>query len=642
MRTPVRSWLFGLLTVLVLPFGSASSQTPPRGVPYAAGFQPGGQQLFRLDLASTPVGEIPTNIKLMQGTLEVVLKDGVPMLKASSASAFLITLSQPLPQDFTLEFDLVPKACCNPADLGIGEVNQGVASAHIEWDSDGQLRVVGGGELYQAPMPDDFTATLPGVRTEVGVSFQGTTVKLYTNGRRLFTLDRQFARKRELRISLGGQDDRAQAVYLAGLRIATGGPLIGIVQTTPQSGPRAATPFTPSPPGSASNPPVGQSPVSTPPAPSSGPRTVTSTTTTPTVTAPAAASGAVASGFTVTVNMGPQGPVVSWPPVPNATGYTVTRSKSDDLNCCNTSSGRSWGATSPWQDAPLPMPGTYVYTVLANTTLGQMQAQTQYTQAAPVTAVPAILTPSSSGPVTSAGSTARNIACTPGPATAPAPQMFRASGIRVGGAPLEWLNEPNTRYLVERAPAMRNLAPGATVSWTSLASTCDPSSSFLAGLSGLDETLTRYPMLQFDDVYPGVQLGGAYHYRLTRIQSDGTSGSALVYWVAPTAWFDLGPTASVSGKTVTLSTGIGFCQVHTQRCDPWMVEFTVTSSTSGFSYSTRQVWKNSYDPSIPGSVEGNFVFAIPNVPSGTHTFTVTAVYQPDHRVTAGSVTVVIP
>ena len=220
--------------------------------------------------------------------------------------------------------------------------------------------------------------------------------------------------------------------------------------------------------------------------------------------------------------------------------------------------------------------------------------------------------------------------------------MFRVFGLRVGGAPLEWLNEPGTRYLVERAPAPLNLVPGATVPWTLLSSTCDPSGNFVAGQSGLDEqTMTSHPILQFDDIYPGVQLGGAYQYRLTRIQSDGTSGSAIVHWDAPTAWFDLGPAASVSGNTVTLSTGIAMCQVIT-RCDPWMVEFTVTSSTSGFSYSTRQAWKDSYDPSVSGSVEGSFMFAIASVPSGTHTFMVTGVWQPDHRVTAGSVTVVVP
>ena len=74
-------------------------------------------------------------------------------------------------------------------------------------------------------MPEDFQVILPAALTEVTASFEGNTVKLYTNGRRLFTLtDRKFARGKTLRLSLGGQDDGDQAVYLAKLRIATNSP----------------------------------------------------------------------------------------------------------------------------------------------------------------------------------------------------------------------------------------------------------------------------------------------------------------------------------------------------------------------------------------------------------------------------------
>src|SRR5262249_30274174 len=129
-----------------------------------------------------------------------------------------------LPADFTLEFSLVPKACCNPEDLsfeGTRTVNQGAASAHILWDSDEALAVIGGGpDNYETPMPEELRTTLPGALTQVNVSFTGSTVKLFTSGRRLYTLTRQFARGRVLRVSLGGVDE-ANAVYLAGLRIAS-------------------------------------------------------------------------------------------------------------------------------------------------------------------------------------------------------------------------------------------------------------------------------------------------------------------------------------------------------------------------------------------------------------------------------------
>jgi hypothetical protein len=229
MRTANRVTCVVLVWQLAATLSRLEGQlTPPSGTAFGTGFQPGGQQLFALDLTGTPVGEAPTTLRLLRGNVEVVLLGGARMLKASSVSEFLITLPQVLPQDFTLEFDLVPKTGGPPPDLsieGTPTINQGVGSAHLLWQADGYLAVIGGAQdNYEQPMPEDLRGTLPGVRTQVGVSFTGPTVKLYTNGRRLFTLDRVFARGRVLRVFLGGVDD-VNAVYLAGLRIATGAQL---------------------------------------------------------------------------------------------------------------------------------------------------------------------------------------------------------------------------------------------------------------------------------------------------------------------------------------------------------------------------------------------------------------------------------
>jgi hypothetical protein len=213
--------------------------------------------------------------------------------------------------------------------------------------------------------------------------------------------------------------------------------------------------------------------------------------------------------------------------------------------------------------------------------------------------------------------------------------MFGAFGMRVGGAPLQWVSEANTEYLIERAPAS---ATGGAVTWTRLTSCCDLGAPLVPG-SYVGEEPDPYPVLRLDDVYPGVQLGAAYEYRLTRIQADGTSGSAIVYWEAPSALFQPTPTASVRGNTVALTTGVSYCQPLGIRCDPWMLEFTVTSSSSGFSYNTRQPWLGMLDALLE---PGTMVFNVPGVPSGTHTFSVTALYQPDFRVSAGSVTVQVP
>jgi len=145
---PIRS-AGALVLALVMPSG-ASSQPAVSLAP--------GTTLFQLDLSGTPVGEFPTSIKQLKGMMEVVQKNGMPMLKASAASEFLITLPQVLPQDFTLEFDLVPKQGSNPQDLsfeGTPTINQGTGSAHLLWHATGYLSVIGGGgDTYESPMPE--------------------------------------------------------------------------------------------------------------------------------------------------------------------------------------------------------------------------------------------------------------------------------------------------------------------------------------------------------------------------------------------------------------------------------------------------------------------------------------------------------
>ena len=192
------------------------------------GFTAGSRDVFVLDLASVPVGEFPKQVKQLKGTMAVVQKDGKPMLKASNESVFLITLPEVLPPDFTVEVALVPKAGGGPPDLsleGTRTTDQGIASANILWDPDGALAVIGGAaDNFETPMPEELGTTLPGVLTQVNVGYTGNTIKLFTNGRRLYTLDRQFARGRVLRVSLGGVDEPNGAVYLAGLRIASNMP----------------------------------------------------------------------------------------------------------------------------------------------------------------------------------------------------------------------------------------------------------------------------------------------------------------------------------------------------------------------------------------------------------------------------------
>ena len=202
----------------------AQSPTPPSGS--QTGFVPGSRELFSVDFASVPIGEFPKQLKTIQGNMTMVMKDGVPALRASDVGVLLVNLAERLPDDFTLELDVIPKTCCNPWDLELEATpaqDGGPASMVMLWSPDA-LQTFGGGEGFSRKMPEDLRPLLPAQLSEVRVSVKGTMVVMYTNGQKLFTLDRKIPRGRVLRVKLGGQDDNKYAVYLTKLRIATNSP----------------------------------------------------------------------------------------------------------------------------------------------------------------------------------------------------------------------------------------------------------------------------------------------------------------------------------------------------------------------------------------------------------------------------------
>ncbi len=326
--------VLGLLGLALLRASPVGGQWAPVGP---------GPHVFVLDLAGTPLDEFPSAVKALNGTMTVVDKNGQHMLRASSPSEFLITLPQVLPPDFTVEVDLIPKRCCNPEDFmleGTPTMNRGAASAQLTWHP-AHISAVGGGEMYQADMPADLAASTPGNLTQLVLEFSGTTVKLYTNGRRLYTLEKQFARGRVLRVWLGGQDEGLNAVYLAGLRILPGAVASALIAQAAGSG--SAPPATP-----------------------------------PTASQSQSVSGGSRVVPNVAVTQGSGGPLVTWGLLGGVTSYTVKRWKIDDLTCCDRTSPALNGP--PWQDGALPVAGTYVFEVTATSPGWTATGQAQFVQ----------------------------------------------------------------------------------------------------------------------------------------------------------------------------------------------------------------------------------------------------------------------
>ncbi|HEU5219052.1 MAG TPA: hypothetical protein VFU23_10360, partial [Gemmatimonadales bacterium] len=140
-----------LLSLLFLSIPAASAAQPIVQRP--------GPYLFVLDLQGTALDEFPDAVKALNGVMTVVNKNGQHMLRASSPSELLITLPQALPPVFTVEVDLIPKACCNPDDImveGTPARNRGGASAELTWHPAHISVVGGGGDMYQSDMPADL------------------------------------------------------------------------------------------------------------------------------------------------------------------------------------------------------------------------------------------------------------------------------------------------------------------------------------------------------------------------------------------------------------------------------------------------------------------------------------------------------
>ncbi len=293
-----------------------------------------------LNFAAMPNTPLPPS----NGNLEVVNRNGSRVLKSyGTPASFQVTLPEQLPENFTLEFDLIPKECCSAEDLAFeGTLTSDATFARVSWGREQQV-VYGGGSPFTATIPGAMRAALPGQLTHIMVTFEGSLLKLYTNGERIYTVtDRRFPRGNVLRVSLSGDDEDKGAVYLTRLRVAEG---IGT-------------------PGVAA--------------------VMATSTGTGMLSAPATASSSqgmtgASTGVTgLSVTLDAQGkPVLKWDAVPDATSYAVMRWNVSDFSCCNNNSPPGATNTASWQDVAFPKDGTYAYRVYATTATGIVTGETR-------------------------------------------------------------------------------------------------------------------------------------------------------------------------------------------------------------------------------------------------------------------------
>ena len=425
-RPAVRGAVAVAPLLVALATGAAKAQTGSGG-----GFVPGTREIFSIDWNSVSDG-LPNGVSLRVGSGSVVTKEGARMFKAAGplTTELIIRLPEMLPEAFTVEFDVIPKASGAPEDIGFEgtpDISRSDFSAHVTWNPT-TLIIVGGGEYFQIPTPPDIAETLPSNLTHVGARIDNAGLRFYLNSREIANLPgRKFVHGRVLRVSLGGRED--DAVYLGRVRIAAASSAVVATNSADMAAVAMGTPTEPKTgvmPVSSSAP----KPVATPPNPSQvagvqaaapnspamNAATLPGSPTNPLPVVSANTDGSVSSSsalsdpatqtdphstFAVTVMATSAGPLVSWSIVPTATGYAVSRYKVDDGGCCNNNSGRTYTALPPWQDKPLPSSGTYGYLVLATTPKGILRAETQFSYTAPSAAVAATPMTTASGMVQS-------------------------------------------------------------------------------------------------------------------------------------------------------------------------------------------------------------------------------------------------
>ena len=338
------SW--SVVTLVVVTAGTAS-----RGTAQTQTVTGGARQIMALDFTAMPVGDFPKRNDLhTQSSLEIVDHNGVHMLKAGLASAFVIDLPESLPDLFTLEFDVVSQECCGSDDLSFettkNDPNQN--SAKVTWSPASQKVIGGGGSPFSA------TTTLSGGQlAHIIASIDGTTIKLWTDNVRLYTVSGyRLVRGQVLRISLNGTDDNKGAVYLARVRVAEGAATVTQIANQTAGG---STGSSAAGGGSTSG-------------------TSTGTSAGGSTTGGGSTSGGAAGSTTAPVVNGLFTTLddqfrtkISWQPAQGATSYFVTRWLVGNT-CCNNFSSPSGMTSLQWQDESLAArSGTYGYRVYAYT-----------------------------------------------------------------------------------------------------------------------------------------------------------------------------------------------------------------------------------------------------------------------------------
>jgi outer membrane protein OmpA-like peptidoglycan-associated protein len=219
---------FALLFAAAL-FGSTTAQNAPSASGQAKvwdnyDFVPGSKVIFFTDFTDDRVGNFSRRLRYSNGTMDVVDRNGVKVLRVTGRSQFLIPIGRKLPERFTLEFDVIPPPN-GKVDMvtfeGGRDLDRGDKSAHITWNTTGAF-IIGSGQHggnSAINMPDAMKPQLIDNVVHLRVLMDGAYFKMYVNERRIYNIpELQFRRDSLIRVQTTGAEDAP--LFFTNIRVA--------------------------------------------------------------------------------------------------------------------------------------------------------------------------------------------------------------------------------------------------------------------------------------------------------------------------------------------------------------------------------------------------------------------------------------
>ena len=191
-------------------------------------FVPGSKVIFFTDFSEDKVGNFARGLKYKSGTMDVVERDGVKMLRSTSRGEFMVPAGAKLPERFTLEIDVIaPTKHVGGYDIvafeGGSAWDRSAGSAEVNWSGGGTL-IMGGGQnagTSTVQLSDAAASQVPGNVTHIRVLMDGPYFKLYNNERRMYNIpELQFKRDSVIRFLLKGGEEAGQETYVTMVRVA--------------------------------------------------------------------------------------------------------------------------------------------------------------------------------------------------------------------------------------------------------------------------------------------------------------------------------------------------------------------------------------------------------------------------------------